>query len=83
MFRVFPLVHCSLDFQYVVLFLLVSTQNIDSCRHKSDVSDYWRPANESVWMDEMEDLRKMIVKNANIPEKDLKVGIHHHHHHHK
>ncbi|KAK8381730.1 hypothetical protein O3P69_015052 [Scylla paramamosain] len=45
---------------------------LHSVTHKSDSVGYWRPANESLWMQEMDDLRKMIVKFANIPEKDLK-----------
>ena len=39
------------------------------------MSGYWRPANESVWIQEMDDLRKMIVKFAKIPVEDIKVSI--------
>ncbi|KAG7171350.1 putative Polysaccharide deacetylase-like 2 [Homarus americanus] len=38
----------------------------------SDVENYWRPANESVWMHEMDDLRTIIENNAFIDKKHLK-----------
>ncbi|XP_027231311.2 chitin deacetylase 7 [Penaeus vannamei] len=45
---------------------------LHSVTHKSDVQNYWRPANKSVWVSEMSDLRKIIVHNAKIPEEDIK-----------
>ncbi|XP_042887457.1 chitin deacetylase 7-like isoform X3 [Penaeus japonicus] len=45
---------------------------LHSVSHKSDVQNYWRPANKSVWVSEMSDLKKIIVQNANIPEEDIK-----------
>ncbi|XP_071547694.1 chitin deacetylase 7-like [Panulirus ornatus] len=45
---------------------------LHSVTHKSDVQNYWRPANESVWQREMDDVRDIIVENAKIPRNDLK-----------
>ncbi|XP_069185002.1 chitin deacetylase 7 isoform X1 [Procambarus clarkii] len=45
---------------------------LHSVTHKSDVENYWRKANQSVWEHEMDDLRKMIVRNALIPVEDIK-----------
>ncbi|CAL4062707.1 unnamed protein product, partial [Meganyctiphanes norvegica] len=37
-----------------------------------DIDNYWKPANNETWFNEMYDLKQMLMKYGKIPEEDIK-----------
>lgn len=69
----FFLSHLYTDYSMVnELYRLGHEIALHSVTHKSDVQEYWRPANESVWLQEMQDLKTIVARNAKVPEEDIK-----------